>query len=1071
MSVLLRSRSFSHALSKSRTTAPARTIKGQGMVDKAVSGNGRLNVADARAGLISLAEAGRISQRARLLAVMALLIVVGIFGQSALINTYVLHDFARLEQSQVQSSLRLIRLWLDRFVQPMEALANDLARVPRAGVLSASDAESMRERLHTANQLDIGYDAAVVLAGDGTALLAQAYDKVTGAERRPTDAEMAVLSQHATTVRTGDPGAQSGWDVVPDGLFAVAGARLDGDPAGPVIVIGRHFDEAAINALDELSGTRITVVHGPAPPVNEPDRPMQACTRLSPALNVQPQHLCVRLQDSILERGQRSSADLRLASLAGFVMLMLGTWWFLDRSLLRRLTSLTQKLDVTLPGGTEAIEQAMLADGERGDELGRMSRGLGQLLGRVRQAEIDMRERERSFRVLAESSGVAIFVVREGVLYSNPFASRLTGYDKDELRGRALAELFHESWRERFEQAMARGSVDDSEGEELRGRRQNGTLYWARLHISRIEYRGGAALLVTLFDVSEQRALEQTLADEKQNLQVILSSIHDGIVAVDHAGAVRFINPAAQRMTGIPSALANGSALEDVVALNDPDTDKPLAAPLLDTLAAPGTHSRLATVNTPQGIGRHVEITVSQNQSESGDGRRGSVMVMRDVSDMRQLTKILADQASHDDLTGLINRREFSRRLHEALATGRGRRSRYALCYVDLDQFKLLNDTCGHQAGDRMLRSVAEALRSQVRSSDTLARLGGDEFGVLLDDCPPERAVDIANSLRATVASVRAQWNGQSFGVDASVGIAMLENVEGGVDDALALADAACYMAKDLGRNRVHLYRAADADLQLQLKQMRWATRLKDAVENGQFVLYAQEIAPVALDAPNLNACEALVRMKQPDGSLALPEEFLAAAERYQLMNRIDQWVVGAALDALQREHALGRASRPLMFINLSGQSLGDEGFREFLLEKLRQHANLTPQIVFEVTESAVVTSLTRAKKLMDEVYARGCTFALDDFGTGMSSFGYLKELRVDYLKIAGCFVRSVSQPLDAAVCRSFTEFARMMKVTVIAEWIEDDRILESLRSIGVDYGQGWHFSVPQPIEQVLDIT
>lgn len=1041
------------------------------MADKAAVGHGGLSVAATGGALTSLAAAGRTSQRARLLVVMAVLMVVGVFSQSALINTYVLRDFAKLEQSQVQASLRLIQLWLDRFVQPMEALATDLARAaPPDGMLTPADAEPMRERLRAASQLDVDYDAAAILDANGEVLLAQSYER-TGAQRQPTDLEMALLRQHAQVLRNNSKAALSGWNVVPGGLFAVAGTKLAADGSGPVVVIGRAFDETAMSALDDLSGTRVTVVGGDAPPSSEPGDQMQACTRLSPALNVQPQHLCVRLQDSIFERGKRSSADLRLASLAGFVVLMFGTWWFLDRSLLKRLTSLTQKLDATNPGGTEAVEQAMLLDGQRGDELGRMSLGLGQLLGRVRQAEIDMRERERSFRVLAESSGVAIFVVRDGVLYSNPFATRLTGYDKDDLRGRPLSELFHESWRERFERALARGSVDDTEGEELRGRRQNGTLYWARLHIARIEYRGGAALLVTLFDVTEQRHLEQTLADEKQNLQVILSSIHDGIVAVDHAGAVRFINPAAQRLTGIPVALANGSSLEDVVALSDPESERPLPTPLLATLAAAGSNGKVANVTTPQGMSRNVEVSISQNQSEGGDSRRGSVLVMRDVSDLRQLTKILADQASHDDLTSLINRREFSRRLHEALADSQGTHRRYALAYVDLDQFKLLNDTCGHHAGDLMLREVAEALRSQVRPNDTLARLGGDEFGVLLDDCKPEKAIEIANALRNKVSAVRFQWNGQSFSVDASIGIAMLEHVEGGVDEALALADAACYMAKDLGRNRVHLYRAADADLQQQLKHMRWATRLKDAVENSQFTLFAQGIVPVSTAAPNLNSFEALVRMKQPDGRIVTPEEFLAAAERYQMMNRIDQWVVGAALDALQREHALGRPDKPLLFINLSGQSLGDEGFREFLLEKLRQHANLTQRIVFEVTESSVISSLGRAKQLMEDVYARGCMFALDDFGTGMSSFGYLKELRFDYLKIAGTFIKNINQPLDAAVVRSFTEFARMMKVTVIAEWIEDDAILKTCRDMGVDYGQGWHFGRPQPIEQAFKIA
>lgn len=1043
------------------------------MADRATPEPGRSDAAMAEPGKTSAGGGMRISQRMRLLLVMGGLMLIGIISQSALINAYLLRDFARLEQSQVQASLRLIQLWLDRFVQPLESLAGDLAQAPTAAdIRTPADAEPLRARLRAATRLDVRYDAAAILAANGDVLLAHSGVPAAQDDNGPSAAELAVLRQHAATLSNSGADTLTGWNVAPGGLFAVAGMKLGVEAGGPLIVVGRRFDRAAMAALDELSGTHVTVVGGEVSPVHRAGHPMQACTRLSPTLNIPPQHLCVRLQASILERGQRSSNDLRLASLAGFVVLMLGTWWFLDLSLLRRLTGLTRKLDVTASGGTEALEQAMLDDGHRGDELGRMSMGLAQLLGRVRQAEADLRERERSFRVLAESSGVAIFVVGEGLLYSNPFASRLSGYDKDELRDRALTELIHEDWRERFQAALARGTANDMEGEELRGRRQDGTLYWARLHVARIEYRGSAALLVTLFDVTEQRHLEQVLADEKQNLQVILSSIHDGIVAVDDVGTVRFINPAAQRLTGIPQALANGSALDDVVALSEPDSDEPVRAPLLSTLAAAGNAGRLAKVVTPQGVAHNVEVSLSQSQAtEQGEGGRGAVLVMRDVSDLRKLTKVLADQAAHDDLTGLINRREFSRRLDTALLDSRGTRRRYALCYVDLDQFKLLNDTCGHHAGDLMLREVAEALRSQIRRGDTLARLGGDEFGVLLDDCAPERAVEIADALRLKVSAVRFQWNGQSFSVDTSVGIAMLEHVEGGIDEALALADTACYMAKDLGRNRVHLYREADAELQQQLRHMRWATRLKDAVENSEFMLYAQAIMPVSATAPDLKACEVLVRMKQPDGGVVSPEEFLPAAERYQMMNRIDQWVVSAALDALQRERALGRAERPLLFINLSGQSLGDEGFRDFLLEQLRVHANLCRQIVFEVTESAVISSLDRARKLMEDVYACGCAFALDDFGTGMSSFGYLKELRVDYLKIAGCFVKSVSSPLDAAVCRSFTEFGRMMGVTVIAEWIEDQSILQALRDMGVDYGQGWHFGRAQPIEQVLRIS
>lgn len=1011
------------------------------------------------------------SQRVRLLVLMAAIMVVGVVMQSALIGNYLLRDFQRLEESQVRASLRLIQLWLDRFLQPMESLAREAAGWEELSRLqSTHEPEALRQRLRAAFQLDVGYDLAAVVAPNGDILFAEAYDSNTRAPRPLRAEESAQIETHARTLHGLHEAQLSGWTVVPGGLFAVAATRAALGDQNLAVIVGRSFDSVAMESLDDLSGTYARTLAAETGPAASAGRPMEACTRLSPLLNPQPQQLCVRLQNSILDRGRRSTDDLRLTSLAGFIVLMFATWLFIDRSLLRRLTGLTRRLDDTSAEGTERLEQAMLADGRHGDELGRMSEGLGRLLGRVRQADADLRERERSFRTLAESSEVGIFVLRGEILYSNPFASRLSGYSADELRSLPILDLLHEDWRERLERALAQGSVGAAEGLELRGRRPDGTLYWARVHVNRIEYEGSAALLATLIDVSAQRHLEQVLADEKENLQLILTSIHDGIVAVDHAGAVSFLNPAAQRLTGIPLALANGSRVEEVLFLTDPDNGRLLPAPLLETLSASGTVGTMCDVTTPQGQSHNVEVSVSARADGEPDARRGSVLVMRDVSDLRKLTQTLAQQASHDDLTGLINRREFSRRLHEALDRNRDTGKQYALCYLDLDQFKLLNDTCGHHAGDMMLHEVAVALGREIENLGTLARLGGDEFGVLLDDCSPTRAMDVANRLRGVISGVRFQWNGQNFGVDVSIGIAMLEHVEGGVDEALALADAACYMAKDLGRNRVHLYRTSDAGLQQQLKHMRWATRLKEAVEKSQFCLYAQSIAPLSAETPDLSACEALVRMRMPDGGIVTPEEFLAAAERYQMMTQIDRWVVSTAIDAMRRKSRQAPHARTLLFINLSGQSMGDDDFREFLLDKLRANADLAPQLVFEVTESAVISSLGRAKQLMEDVYDAGCAFALDDFGTGMSSFGYLKELRVSYLKIAGCFVKGVANPLDAAVCRSFTEFARMMNLTVIAEWIEDDYMMRALRDMGVHYGQGWHFSRPEPIEQVMGL-
>ncbi|HKY90260.1 MAG TPA: EAL domain-containing protein [Nevskiaceae bacterium] len=1025
----------------------------------------------ARGESLNSQNAGRTNQRARLLVLMAAIMLIGVIGQSVLLRSFLQNAFDDIEQGQLQANLKLAQRWLDRTLDPMRVLPDEIGRWPELhAVLASGDTTPLRARLDSVARLDLGADVFVVIDAQNRIRFAGGYDRRTREEVAVPDAVVARLSRHARTLLDGEPADLAGWTAVGSELFASALHRVTRPDGQQVVVaVGRDFTAADIASMDDFAGTYSSV--GLEPPAAGAHDPARECVRLSPSLNEQAQFLCVRLQVPIAEAGMRSSQDLRVATLAGVVLLMLGTWLFIDRSLLARLTSLTRKLEDAAEGPTEVLEEAMLADGRRGDELGTLSLGMGRMLGRVREAETGLKERERSFRALAESTGVAIFVFNKQLLYTNPFASRLTGYAFEELQGRPVSSLVHPDWRVRVEDWLRNDATRNTiEGREILGQRKDGTTYWARLHATVIEYHDSPALLVTLYDISEQRHLEAVLASEKQNLQAILCSIHDGIVSVDAGGIVRFLNPAAERLTGIPLQLANGSPLQEVLYLTEPNSGNPLKVPLIRTTGTGPDKHTLAQVTTPQGLSSAVELSVWQRQGDAVDGNPGAVIVMRDVSDLRQLTQVLSEQAAHDDLTSLINRREFSRRLDEALALTRRTQRPHALCYLDLDQFKLLNDTCGHHAGDLMLREIADALRHRVRASDTLARLGGDEFGVLLNDCPPERAVAVANSLRDTISKVRFQFNGQNFSVDASVGVTMLEHVEGNVDAALALADAACYMAKDLGRNRVHLYQPADTGLQQQLRHMRWATRLKEAVEQSQFRLYAQPVHPVAPHSPPIVACEALVRMRQPDGSIATPEEFLAAAERYQMMDRIDRWVVSKALESLSQAGKAPNAPRRRLFINLSGQSLGDERFCVFLLAKLDEYQHLAGSLVFEVTETAIISSLSRAKKLMEEMHARGCQFALDDFGTGMSSFSYLKEMRVDYLKIAGCFVRNAREPLDAAVCRSFTDFARMLNITAIAEEIEDPEVLAILADMGVDYGQGWHFGRPAPIEQLLGL-
>ena len=615
------------------------------------------------------------------------------------------------------------------------------------------------------------------------------------------------------------------------------------------------------------------------------------------------------------------------------------------------------------------------------------------------------------------------------------------------------------------------GNAQPNTIDEVRGQRKDGSLYWARLHTVALHYQGAPAVLITLYDTSEQRHLEAVIAREKERLQVILASIQDGIVSLDPAGKVNYLNTAAERLVGHTVESAIGKPLRDIAMFNDPKTQQPLPDSVLDRQFIGGAATQ-ASLMTGTGDQRDVELRRSPLQSGEGGDRPGSVVVLRDVTELRRMTANLEYQARHDELTGLVNRREFNYRLSEALTDSRRSGTGYALCYLDLDQFKTLNDICGHQAGDQMLKLITASLRELVRSPDTLARLGGDEFGLLLR-CPADLAVVTANALRSAISEVRFAWDGRSFAVDATIGIVMLSHIEGDLDEALSIADATCYMAKEEGRNRVRLYQPGDVDLQRQFGQMRWAQRLKDALDQGQFLLYQQGVHALTPRSGEPPACEVLIRLRNEDGRIIPAGEFIDAAERYQMMPALDRFVVQGVLTHMLAERAAqGRITRRY-FVNLSGHSLGDETFHGFLLECFDpKGGELAQHIVFEVTESAVISNLGRARKLMQQLRERGCSFALDDFGTGLSSFGYLKELEVQYLKIAGNFVKNLpSNAMDQAIVRNFTSFGHQLKLNVIAEWVEDRATLAMLREMGVDYGQGYALDKPAPLALAAPVS
>ncbi len=445
-------------------------------------------------------------------------------------------------------------------------------------------------------------------------------------------------------------------------------------------------------------------------------------------------------------------------------------------------------------------------------------------------------------------------------------------------------------------------------------------------------------------------------------------------------------------------------------------------------------------------------------------GYRGSGI---DVTEEFVLSNELSYQASHDELTGLVNRREFDIRLRRALTNARAQNSRHALCYLDLDQFKVVNDTCGHVAGDELLRRIGAVLQETVRKGDTLARLGGDEFGVLLEHCDLAQAERVAKVILKAVEAFEFEWNDSKFKIGVSIGLVPLTAESGDVTAVLSAADTACYEAKDQGRNRFHVYHADDEDLVRRHGEMQWVGRINRALEEERFVLFYQPIIPVGNSGIHKERMELLVRMVDEEGGLLLPGGFLPAAERYGLSAKLDRWVVENAIRWLS-EHRSSADRLEMCSINVSGHSLNDAGFAEFVVSQLKA-LQVPPELVcFEITETTAIANLKSAIAFMKELHKFGCRFALDDFGSGVSSFAYLRSLPVDILKIDGQFVRDMAtDEVDAGMVTAIHEIARVMKKETVAEFVETDEVLERLKKVGVDFAQGYGVGRPAPLKDL----
>jgi diguanylate cyclase (GGDEF)-like protein/PAS domain S-box-containing protein len=691
---------------------------------------------------------------------------------------------------------------------------------------------------------------------------------------------------------------------------------------------------------------------------------------------------------------------------------------------------------------------------------------LGLLLQR-KQLEVALQESEARFQAFMNNSPALAFMKDEAgrFVYINKSLERLFNVEFATLQGKTdfdwLPEETARQVRQNDAEVLATGQA--IELLETVPTPVGNLHYWLVFKFPFQDsdgrrYVGGVAV-----DITERKQMEEELFHEKELAQVTLHSIGDAVITTDATGKIEYFNPVAEMLTGWSQQEAKGLPLKEVFRIFHETTREPAENPVEKALKA-GQIVGLANHTVLMNRDDH-EIAIDDSAAPIRDRYNrivGAVMVFHDVTQNRSLSRQLSWQASHDSLTGLVNRHEFEQCLEQAVNGARTHNLEHALCYLDLDQFKIVNDTCGHAAGDELLRQVTTLLQTKIRQSDILARLGGDEFGALLYQCSLNKAIVVADGLRETIQEFRFVWQDNIFSVGVSIGLVEINAASESRVSLLSYADAACYAAKNKGRNRVHIFQSDDEELLQQRGEMQWVGRITKALAENRFCLYSQTIAAIAPTTIQENHCEILLRLRDEQGILVAPMAFIPAAERYNLMPTIDRWVI----NTLFKHWSLTKHdSNTTYAINLSGTSINDDQFISFLHKQFALYQVPPHSICFEITETVAIANLTKASQLIRELQRWGCRFSLDDFGSGMSSFAYLKTLPVDYLKIDGGFIKNIIEnSVDDAMVEAITRIGHIMGVKMIAEFVENDAILQRIKALGVDYAQGFGVAEPCPL-------
>jgi diguanylate cyclase (GGDEF)-like protein/PAS domain S-box-containing protein len=717
--------------------------------------------------------------------------------------------------------------------------------------------------------------------------------------------------------------------------------------------------------------------------------------------------------------------------------------------------------------GEDGATRRIALNGEPG-ALGRLGAAVNKLLEGLEQRGAQLQDREQLFQRLVETVHDAVLVHRDTIMFANARFLELLGLKGPEVVGRPLSDFVAPEYVELVENNLRRRLAGESAAEryEIELMDRQGQVTRVELSTTLIDSSGQSALLLTALEMLPG-VLPQEVS-QKPRAMATLDAMGESVITVNADGRIDYINHAAEALLGQPVDQVVGKTFAEVASLVDENDRRPLGDPVHKALTSDRAAAARRAVLLPANgsTERFVELSITPLKVDKDIA--GLVLVLHDTSELRGLTRQMTYQASHDGLTGLVNRREFERRLQEAMDSAQTSDIGHALCYLDLDHFKVVNDTCGHTAGDNMLREIASLIKDAVRDSDTVGRIGGDEFALLLVGCPLEKARQIADNVVRSVNEFRFVWKDKIFNVGVSIGLVEIGRDSGSIEDIMNSADSACYVAKKQGGLHVHVYSAREEASARHSGEIHWLLKLQRALRDNKFELYFQPIVHARAGGVSGPALEVFVRLTSENGlPAAPPAEFIRAAERYRLMPHVDRWVVQAVFAALGRGGLKLPPGRSVA-INLAGQTLGDAEFLEFVVECF-DHTGASPaDICFEVTESSVVANLDHAQRFIAVLHGMGCEFALDNFGSGLSSFSTLKTLPMDYLKIDGSFIKNLAgDTVNQAMVAAMIDLSRSLNFRVVAEQVEDQWALDTVTGMGIDFVQGFIVGRPQPLSMI----